>query len=677
MAACPALALAALCFLASCTELGDAAASVDVFRLVQYDVRGKPLGSRRAALNLYAASGLSAPGLDLARAVVVLRVRDLDLPLLKRVLQKKQAVGGIILILPRKHGVGCSSSNDKDAEGPSQLEDGNVSLAGHLGVVAELEELLVHCNSQMPVYFALENDHLSSVINISRTSEMVGKPASASNGGGQCAAYSNLLITNSGLGYKLLVASAEPKKVPTPGISNIQVGRLMLQENVNESSFTHIIDHILLNWLRAPSAVTSLFGRNIVTDFQIMLAPITDSRYLTSLAALFKWAQGWLYGLSGEGDSAGLPTIVIHASYDTFGAAPSLATGANDGGTGAVAVLELARLFSRLYRRSPKSKGGYNLLFGLTAGGPYNCAGTKQWLASLDQRVLETVELTVSLKSLGAGFQGASAGKLHLHVSKPPKDPKIKVLHDTLAAVAVQLGLEVNLVHKKINISDPWTFGNPTFLTALGGFFCLPTVIQKVAWEHEQFSRQRIVAGTLSCHQAAVGELAHSGGLTDLREDVDDVAVTRATKLVAEALGRLVYSHLGGTTDIFAEGSSLAVSQPFVSAWLDLLSSSPRVIPYLPKSAPIVTALHKELASHTSDAKIHSCLLDSSYVFYDMPSATLQVYQVASVGFDLLIMLGVGLYLGILYIVLHITTKGLDDFMGVVRTSRIRKVKFA
>eukprot|EP00850_Spirogloea_muscicola_P012162 SM000078S22021 [mRNA] locus=s78:45701:50972:+ [translate_table: standard] len=544
----------------------------------KYDVRGKPLGSRRAALNLYAASGLSTPGLDLARAVVVLRVRDLDLPLLSRVLQKKQAVGGIILILPRKHGVGGSSSSDKDAEGPSQQEDGNVSLAGHLGMVAELEELLVHSNLQMPVYFALENDVLSSVINISRTSEMVGKPASASNGG-----------------YKLVISSAEPKKVPTPVISNI---------------------------------------------------------------------QGWLYGMSGEGDSAGLPTIVIHASYDTFGAAPeidivilhllqSLATGANDGGTGAVAVLELARLFSRLYR-SPKSKGGYNLLFGLTAGGPYNCDGTKQWLASLDQRVLETVELTVSLKSLGAGFQGASAGKLHLHVSKPPKDPKIKVLHDSLAAVAVQMGLEVDLVHKKINISDPW-----------------------VAWEHEQFSRQRIVAGTLSCHEAAVGELAHSGGLTDLREDVDDVAVTRATKLVAEALGRLIYSHLGGMTDIFAEGSSLAVSQPFISAWSDLLSSSPRVIPYLPKSAPIVTALHKELSSHTSDAKIHTCLLDSSYNFYDTPSATLQIYQVASVGFDLLIMLGVGLYLGILYIVLHITTKGLDDLMGVVRTSRIRKVKFA
>lgn len=32
--------------------------------------------------------------------------------------------------------------------------------------------------------------------------------------------------------------------------------------------------------------------------------------------------QGWLPGLKGEGDTEQLPTIVIVANYDTFGAAP-------------------------------------------------------------------------------------------------------------------------------------------------------------------------------------------------------------------------------------------------------------------------------------------------------------------------------------------------------------------
>jgi hypothetical protein len=40
-----------------------------------------------------------------------------------------------------------------------------------------------------------------------------------------------------------------------------------------------------------------------------------------------------------------------------------------------VALLELARLFSLLYS-NPKTRGRYNLLFGLTSGGPYNYNGT-------------------------------------------------------------------------------------------------------------------------------------------------------------------------------------------------------------------------------------------------------------------------------------------------------------
>lgn len=49
--------------------------------------------------------------------------------------------------------------------------------------------------------------------------------------------------------------------------------------------------------------------------------------------------------------------------------------GSDSNGSGVVALLEIARLFSRLYS-SPKTRGRYNLLFGLTSGGPYNYNGT-------------------------------------------------------------------------------------------------------------------------------------------------------------------------------------------------------------------------------------------------------------------------------------------------------------
>ena len=49
--------------------------------------------------------------------------------------------------------------------------------------------------------------------------------------------------------------------------------------------------------------------------------------------------------------------------------------GSDSNGSGAVALLEIARLFSILYS-NPKTRGRYNLLFGLTSGGPYNYNGT-------------------------------------------------------------------------------------------------------------------------------------------------------------------------------------------------------------------------------------------------------------------------------------------------------------
>lgn len=66
-----------------------------------------------------------------------------------------------------------------------------------------------------------------------------------------------------------------------------------------------------------------------------------------------------------------LPTIAVVASYDTFGAAPALAVGSDSNGSGVAMLSELARLFSRLYA-NPNTRGSYNLLFGLTSGGPYN-----------------------------------------------------------------------------------------------------------------------------------------------------------------------------------------------------------------------------------------------------------------------------------------------------------------
>ena len=55
--------------------------------------------------------------------------------------------------------------------------------------------------------------------------------------------------------------------------------------------------------------------------------------------------------------------------------------GSDSNGSGVVALLEIARLFSILYS-NPKTRGRYNLLFALTSGGPYNYNGTHKVLTS-------------------------------------------------------------------------------------------------------------------------------------------------------------------------------------------------------------------------------------------------------------------------------------------------------
>lgn len=358
--------------------------------------------------------------------------------------------------------------------------------------------------------------------------------------------------------------------------------------------------------------------------------------------------QGWLPGLKVDGDSTQTPTVAIVASYDTFGAAPSLSVGSDSNGSGVVALLEIARLFSVLYS-NPKTRGKYNLLFGLTSGGPYNYNGTQKWLRSLDQRMRESIDYAICLNSIGSWDN-----ELWLHVSKPPENAYIKQIFNGFSDVAEELEIKVGLKHKKINISNP-----------------------RVAWEHEQFSRLRVTAATLSELSVAPEFLEHFGGLSDRRHFVSETAIIKGVKLVAESLARHIYGHEAKNIQIFAENSSLAVNPAYISSWLSFLSRTPRVAPFLPKTDPLISALRKELAEHTAEVNVQHEALDGLFTFYDSTKATLNIYQVASVTFDLLLLLVLGSYLIVLFSFLVITTRGLDDLISLFRRPPSRKVKTA
>ncbi|KAG6511649.1 hypothetical protein ZIOFF_029724 [Zingiber officinale] len=357
--------------------------------------------------------------------------------------------------------------------------------------------------------------------------------------------------------------------------------------------------------------------------------------------------QGWLPGLKGDGTSQ-LPTIAVVASYDTFGAAPELSVGSDSNGSGVVVLLEIARLFSRLYS-NPNTRGRYNLLFGLTSGGPYNYDGTMKWLRNFDQRIRESIEFAICLNSVGSWDN-----ELWLHVSKPPENVYIRQVYESLADVAKELDVTIGIKHKKINISN-----------------------SRVAWEHEQFSRVRVTALTLSELSVAPELLHNTGGLSDSRDSVDDTAIQKSIKLVAESLGRHIYGYHGRNVQIFADNSSLALNPFYVKSWLDLLSQTPRVAPFLSKNDAIVSALKKELADHTDEVNVYHETIDGMFTFYDSTRSTLSIYQVTSVGFDFVMLAIIGLYLIVLFTVLVIATRGFDELLLMIRRPPTRKSKAA
>uniref|UniRef100_A0A2P2LI95 Nicalin n=1 Tax=Rhizophora mucronata TaxID=61149 RepID=A0A2P2LI95_RHIMU len=85
----------------------------------------------------------------------------------------------------------------------------------------------------------------------------------------------------------------------------------------------------------------------------------------------------------------------------------------------------------------------------------------------------------------------------------------------------------------------------------------------------------------------------------------------------------------------------------------------------------------QELADHTHEANVQHEVLDGMFTFYDSTKAKLNIYQVASVTFDLLLLLVLGSYLIVLFSFLVITTRGLDDLISLFRRPPSRKVKTA
>ncbi|KAI4877653.1 hypothetical protein NFI96_021331 [Prochilodus magdalenae] len=361
--------------------------------------------------------------------------------------------------------------------------------------------------------------------------------------------------------------------------------------------------------------------------------------------------EGRLAGVGGED----LPTIVVVAHYDSFGVAPWLSYGADSNGSGVAVLLELARLFSRLYSHK-RTHAGYNLLFFLSGGGKFNYQGTKRWLEdNLDHTesslLQDNVAFVLCLDTLGNG------DSLHLHVSKPPKDgsPQHALLKELQTVVSEQYpDVKFSMVHKKINLAD-----------------------DTLAWEHERFGIRRLPAFTLShleSHRSAarnsimdmrsVSSSLDGAGEATAGPHVDLKKLSRNTKLIAEALARVIYNltekvslqkergaGTNGDLEIFTE--QMQVQEEQLASLVDWLTTQPRAAQLVDKDSTVVSTLEYYLGRYLKDVKRHFVKADKrdpEFVFYDQLKQTMNAYRVKPAIFDLLLALCIAAYLGVIYL---------------------------
>ncbi|XP_037401118.1 nicalin-1 isoform X5 [Pygocentrus nattereri] len=392
-------------------------------------------------------------------------------------------------------------------------------------------------------------------------------------------------------------------------------------------------DDELLSIYTQTQVSSSSQGSSSAAEVLLHSATANGFQMVTSGAqskAVSDWAitslEGRLAGVGGED----LPTIVVVAHYDSFGVAPWLSYGADSNGSGVAVLLELARLFSRLYSHK-RTQAGYNLLFFLSGGGKFNYQGTKRWLEdNLDHTesslLQDNVAFVLCLDTLGNG------DGLHLHVSKPPKEgsPQHALLKELQMVVSEQYpDVKFSMVHKKINLAD-----------------------DTLAWEHERFGIRRLPAFTLShleSHRSAA-----RNSIMDMRPHVDLKKLSRNTKLIAEALARVIYNltekGTNGDLEIFTQQM---VQEEQLASLVDWLTTQPRAAQLVDKDSTVVSTLEYYLGRYLKDVKRHFVRADKrdpEFVFYDQLKQTMNAYRVKPAIFDLLLALCIAAYLGVVYL---------------------------
>jgi len=383
---------------------------------------------------------------------------------------------------------------------------------------------------------------------------------------------------------------------------------------------------------KAATALQALMGSTTANGFQLVVGTAPPKSIPDFAMANI---QGRLPGFGLEDQN---PTIAIVAHYDADGGAPSLSRGADSNGSGVVALLEIARLFSKLYS-SKLTHAKVNFIFLLSAGGKMNFMGTKRWLDyQLDENVesdlSSNVKYVLCLDALGGSEDKEN---LYLHVSKPPKEGSTgHAFWTQLEAAGAAKGVGVKMVHKKISLKDDF-----------------------LAWEHERVSIRRLPGFTVSA--LPNHKYGSRRSMTDVRSAVDPEVLKRNVGILVEALAADVYGlpkqspQAGTPSPSFLSEGFPGLDSELVASKLDFVSSVPRSQQMLDKDSQVVQTLNLTLSKYLGSKEVKRQLFkadqrEPEWVIYDSAQLVMQAFNVKPAIFDLILAICIALYLVTIYV---------------------------
>ena len=329
------------------------------------------------------------------------------------------------------------------------------------------------------------------------------------------------------------------------------------------------------------------------------------------------------------------PLVAIVAHYDTLGVVGDLPQGVNSNGSGVIAMLELIRILSKFYENYP-SIIKYDLLFVFTSAGDVNFEGARHFIDNLEPSISENLQYVLCLDSLASMTK---SNEIFMHISRFPKEHEMSTnkLYYIFNSTSKNMGLNLTYVRKKVFLGEEY-----------------------VPWEHEQFSKKKILAATLSTKRECSGSNFNRTLMVDNR--LNKEKLIQNIKFLVESILEFLFDYNISKYPLLQNDDKL-IDELHINNLIEYVQRISRSPLNIEKGSKINNDLFNTLNSYTKKAKRQVFEL-RDIQFYSGNSGTVYIYNVKSKIIDLFLLVGAVLYL----IVIFVFVKGCKGTVNEIKS---------